>query len=442
MRIVYLATGAGGMYCGTCLHSNTLAAALCKAGEDAILVPAYTPIRTDEENVSAGRVVFSALDVYLQQKSGLFRHTPWFLDRLLDRPTLLGWLGKHSSTTRPEALGELTVSMLQGEEGRQRKELEKLLHWLRHQIQPDVVHLCNVLMAGMARQITRRLGVPVVCTLSGEDIFLEKIPEPHYSQARTLLGQRCGDLAALISLNRYYADFMAQYLPVARDRIHVIPPGLNLAGHGDRLQPQPGAGPEPSAGRVVTIGYLARICPDKGLHLLAEALESVVEQDDLPPVRLHAAGYLAKGDAPYLAGIEARLQQRGLAHRFQYLGELDRCGKTAFLQSLDVMSLPTVYRESKGISVLEAWANGVPVVLPAHGTFPELVEDTGGGLLCEPHDARALADALKQLIQHPDQAAECGRRAQQAIYARYHADLMAQRTIELYNRVCGRGTRG
>jgi len=431
MRIVHLAAGAGQMYCGSCLHANRLAAALQAVGEDVLLVPLYTPIRTDEENVSIDRVAFGGINVYLQGRWTVFRHVPRLLDRLLDHPRLLRWVAKGGSRTRAERLGELTVSMLRGEEGRQRKELEKLLGWLEEEIRPELIHLSNVMLVGIARELTRRLNAPVVCTLSGEDIFLEKLPEPHYGEARAVLRERAADPAALVAMNRYYAGFMAEYLGVPHERIHVIPPGLHLEGHGG----QP-------AGRTrdapVTIGYLARVCPEKGLHLLADALRLLAEDRDLPPVRLRAAGYLDQADRPYLREIQRRLAGYGLGDRFQYAGELDRAEKIAFLQSLDLMSVPTVYRESKGLYVLEAWANGVPVVLPAHGTFPELIDETGGGLLCEPGDPQDLAAAIKRMIRDPDLAAECGRRAQQVVHQRYNTEVMARRTIELYRKVCSR----
>jgi len=91
MRITYLTAGAAGMYCGTCLQDNTLAAALRARGCDVLLVPLYTPIRTDETDVSLDRVFYGGINVYLQQKSALFRHTPWLFDRLLDLPALLRW---------------------------------------------------------------------------------------------------------------------------------------------------------------------------------------------------------------------------------------------------------------------------------------------------------------------------------------------------------------
>ena len=77
-------------------------------------------------------------------------------------------------------------------------------------------------------------------------------------------------------------------------------------------------------------------------------------------------------------------QAAPLGKDFEYIGSPDsQREKIEFLKSLDVFCLPTVYREPKGLPVLEAWANGLPVVLPAHGAFPELVASTGGGLLVD-----------------------------------------------------------
>jgi len=422
MKIVYLAAGAGAMYCGSCLHGNTLAAALCAAGQDCLLAPLYTPLRTDEESVSLDRVAFGGVNVYLQQRWALFRHTPWALDRLLDQPKLLRWATRRSAAVRPERLGPLSVSMLEGEHGRQRKEVEKLVQWLARDIRPDVVHLNNALLIGVARQLIRRLGVPVVCSLSGEDSFLEKLPEPHRSQALGVLRERVGEAAALVAMNGYYADFMAGYLHVPRPQIRVVPPGLNLVGHGTK---QSRDGP-------FTIGYVARICPDKGLHQLAAALEILVADPEVPPVQVWAAGYLDAADRPYFAEIRQQIDDAGLADRFHYVGQLDRATKIAFLQSLDLFCLPTVYRESKGLSVFEAWANAVPAVLPAHGAFPEMVADTGGGVLCEPNDPAALAASLKRMILDREFAADCGRRAQQAVHERYNSQVMARKMIEVY----------
>lgn len=439
MRIAYLAAGAAGMYCGSCLHDNTLAAALLEQGEDVILAPIYTPIRTDEVDVSQPRVFYGGINAYLQQKFRLFRRTPRWLDGWLDNPALLRLATRNASSVDPAKLGDMTVSMLRGELGNQRKELDKLVDWLVDDARPDVVHLSNSMMLGLARLIKQRGGPPIVCSLSGEDIFLEKLTAPHYEQARQLLRERAAEVDAFVALNGYYADFMADYLSVPRERIAVIPHGLDLRGHGN---PAPRAVDAPRR-----IGFFARICHDKGLHLLIEAAEKLAShiplprregQGPLPSFEVHAAGYLGGGDRDYLAAIERRVARGPLAGRFTYHGELDRAAKIAFLQSLDVLSLPTVYRESKGLPVLEAWANAIPVVLPNHGAFPEMVADADGGVLHRALDADDLAVRLDEVLRNPGQAADLGRRGQRAVHDRYHAAAMGRRTLDLYRGLVSR----
>ncbi len=427
MKIAYLAAGAAGMYCGSCLHDNTLATALLALGEDVVLVPIYTPIRTDETDVSERRVFFGGINAFLQQKIPLFRYTPRWVDRWLDHSALLRLLAGRGASVDPAKLGPMTVSMLSGENGNQRKELDKLVDWLIDEVRPDVVHLSNSMMLGLARKISQRCGPPVVCSLSGEDIFLEKLTPPHYEQARQLLRERAAEVHAFTALNHYYADYMAEYLDVDRQRIHVIPHGLQLEGHGQQKASVPSL--------PLRVGYLARICEDKGLHLLIEACERLITHHDLPEIELHAAGYLGAGDRKYLVQLEQRAGQGPLAEKFHYHGELDRAEKIDFLQSLDVFSTPTVYRESKGLPMLEALANGVPVVMPAHGTFPELIADTGGGLLCEPHDATDLAAKLAELLHAPDRARQLGQSGQQAVRSRYNAQIMAESTCSLYSKL-------
>jgi glycosyltransferase involved in cell wall biosynthesis len=430
MKIAYLGAGAAGRICGACLHDNGLATAMRAQGEDLILIPTYTPIRTDEENVSHSRVFFGGINVFLQQKSALFRHTPWFLDRMFDTPALLNWLSKRSSGMQAADLGELTVSTFQGTHGRQRKEIAKLLHWLHKDFQPEVVHLSNVMLAGMAAPIKERLKVPVVASLMGEDIFLEALTEPHYSQARQLLREKSRDVDAFVALNAYYADLMAEYLSVPREKITVIRHGLNLAGYSDRVKP---ADPQ-----LVTIGYLARIAVEKGLHHLIEAFGLLARDAALPPLKLRVAGYMSTADQPYFDRIQERVRELNLAERVEFVGEVDRAGKLEFLRSLDLMAVPTVYHESKGISVLEALGHGIPVVLPAHGAFPEYLADTGGGALCAPEDPAALAAALRGLILDPAARARHSESAAQAIRDRFTADAMAREHRALYGGLVNR----
>lgn len=429
MKVAYLAAGAAGMYCGTCLHDNTLARAMIADGDDVLLVPTYTPLRTDEPDVSLPRVMLGGINMYLQQRVFPFRYTPGFVDRLLDSPWLLNWLSRWQRSVDAAKLGDLTVSILRGEDGHQRKEVAHLARWLAGEVRPDVVHLSNVMLVGLAGMLRRELGVPIVCSLSGEDVFLDRLRMPFREQARQLIQQHAGEVSAFVAMNRYFARYMAEYMAIDVERTAVIPHGLDLTGHGTRLRRRDNG---------FVLGYLARIHPDKGLHHLIDAFKILNEDASLPPLKLKAAGYMSVAERRYLEQERQRLSRWGLLDHFEYHGEPDRAGKIAFLQSLDVMSVPGVYRESKGLSVYEAMANAVPVVVPAHGTFPELIEDTGGGLLHAPGDPADLAGAIRRFIVEPALIDQYGLRGQQAVRQRYTAAQMAQRTRELYLRVLGK----
>ncbi len=426
MKIAYITAGAAGMYCGSCMHDNTLVTALVALGHDAVLVPTYTPIQTDEADVSQKRVFFGGLNVYLQQKLSLFRHTPWILDRLLDARGLLRWVGRFATRTRAEDLGDLTISMLKGEHGHQRKEVAKLVRWLARDLRPQLVNLTNALISGTVHEIKRRVGVPVLCTLQGDDIFLEALPDEFRRPALDLVRAHCREIDGFIATSAYYADFMAGYLDIPRSKIDVVYPGLNLAGHG-------GARADIN-GPPYTIGYFARICPEKGLHVLAEAFRLLVQEPGAPPCRLRVSGWLGENNRPYLDEIRRRLGEAGLADAFEHVESPDHASKVRFLQGLDVLSVPTTYREPKGLYVLEALANGVPVVQPRHGSFPELVEATGGGLLANPEDPADLARQIRRLLDEPGHRQELGRKGQEAVRQRFHADAMARETLAVYGK--------
>ena len=149
------------MYCGSCLRDNALAAELLARGHDVLLTPVYTPTRTDERNVSGHHVFFGGISVFQEQHAPLFRHTPRFLDRLWDSDWALRLATKRQIKVDPNKLGELTVSMLRGERGFQRKEITKLLEWLVQEPRFDVVNLPYALLLGMAEPLARALKAPI-----------------------------------------------------------------------------------------------------------------------------------------------------------------------------------------------------------------------------------------------------------------------------------------
>jgi glycosyltransferase involved in cell wall biosynthesis len=437
--IVYLTAGGAGMFCGSCMHDNTMAAALTALGCDVVLVPLYTPIRTDETNVSSDQVFFGGINVFLQQRVPLFRYLPGVFDRWLDRPWLLNRLASRSIRVAAEQLGDLTVSMLRGEHGNQRKEVRRLVDWLASDLRPVLVNLSNILIAGCVEQIKARLHLPVLVTLQGDDLFLEDLVEPYKSQAMAEIRRIAQLVDGFIVFSQYYADFMAEYLQVPRERFHVVPLGLDLEDYGESGQGSGRRGQGSGVGgqggeeqRKRFVGYLARVCPEKGLHLLVDAFVDLARRPGMEGVELRVAGWLGAANQRFLEEQRRKIAAAGLSDRFRYEGVLERQQKIDFLASLDVLSVPTVYHEPKGLFVLEALASGVPVVQPAHGAFPELLAATGGGRLVRPGDTRHLADTLGELLVDDAARRELGRQGQQRVFRDFSAPAIAAQTLAVY----------
>ena len=417
MRIVYITAGAAGTICGNCLQDNALAAALKSTGHDVVLLPAYTPLLTDERDVSDSRVVFSGINLYLQGKYKFFRSSG-ILDGLLDSPRMLRWASSFAVDTDPANLGAMTQETFRGEHGAYRREMDKLVDVLRG-IRPEVVHLTNSMLASMAGPIKRELRVPVVCSLQGEADFLAGLREPYRSACYELLRGHAQQIDRFVAPCDDQIEAMRPVMNDALGRVETIRPGISMDGIRERQNS--------AAGRFV-IGFLARVSKEKGLHLLADAVQALRSKHPDTQIELRVAGWRNERGAEYMKRISesCELEDRGY---------LAREAKFEFLGGIDVLSVPTTYRASKGLYALEALATGVPVVLPRIGAFPELVDATGGGLMCEPNDSADLARRLEELMLAPDRAISLGQAGRSAVERQFHVQRMADEALALYEGV-------
>ena len=361
---------------------------------------------------------------YLQQYVPIFRRTPRFLDRIWDSRTLSIGLPAGAVSNDPRLLGDLTISMLAGEDGVLRKEFEKLIDWLRHEPVPDVINLPNSLLIAMAAPLRKAFDRPVCCTLQGEELFINGLMAPYREQALRLISQQVPQVDRFIAVSEYAAGFMSEFLAIPRDKIAVVPLGINMAGYE--------WGSAAKAENEFRVGYFARVAPEKGLHVLADAYTRFRGRTSQTPARLEVAGYTAPDDREYLNGVRETLDEAGLANEFSYRGVVDRDGKLEFLQSLSVLSVPATYDEPKGLFLIEAMANGVPVVQPRRGAFIEIVEKTGGGLLVEPDDADSLAEGLYALWKDPSKRAALGQSAFEKVRRHYTVADSASHLVEAY----------
>jgi glycosyltransferase involved in cell wall biosynthesis len=430
MKVIHILPGSGGtFYCENCMRDSVLVKALRRRGHDVILVPMYLPIYTDDPDVARDTgVFFGGINCYLQQKLRLFRHTPRWLDRMFDSQVVLRAAARRAGSTRATGLGAMTLSMLKGPDGNQAKELNRLVEWLSQEGRPDVIHVSSTLLLGLARPLKEALGAPLVYTTMDEDTWVDAIAEPYNRLCWETMRAQAAEVNAFITVSDYYAGVMRQRLALAPDRISVVPIGIDTTGFSVAVTP-----PDPPV-----IGYLSRMSAKLGLALLVDAVALLKRNNPrLAGLKLRAMGGKTNDDEAFLSELRRKVADLGMAGDVEFLDDLDREHRIAFLRSLSVMSVPMPGGEAFGTFIVEALAAAVPVVQPREGGFVELVDATGGGILYTPNDAPTLARALETLLLDPARARTMATAGRAVVLREYSVERMAERTEAIYRRVTG-----
>ena len=433
MKIAQLTPGTGSFYCGSCLRDHTATKALQKIGHDAYMVPFYLPfaLETPEQDARSG-IFMGGVNLYLQHKFPALKKLPRLVGRVFDGVGFLRWSSKRGDMTDASQLGELALATIGGNAGNQPREMERLVEWMKDDGLPDVLVLSNVMLAGLVPHLRAELDVPIICTLHGEDTFLDRLPSPCREQAWATLKDRVSAIDHFVAVSRYYQQTMQARLDIPAENISYIHNGIDLTDYANH-QRQPFDTESP-----LTIGYLARMCEDKGIHTLIEAFIELKQRDTIPRLRLHADGVVLNADQKLLTTLQEKIADAGHADDVRFRANVERHDKLEMLHSVDILAVPALYGESFGLYVIEALAAGTPVVQPRHAAFPEIVEATGGGVLHEPNDATALADALEYLLLNHDRRLAMGERGRQAVQENFSDRRMAVQLADLYCNVIDR----
>lgn len=427
MRILHLTPGTGGtFYCPNCVRDGLLVRALRRRGHDVMIVPLYLPVSIDAEGLADDApVFFGGVNVYLQQQFSFFRKTPRWLDRIFDSAWALRRAAAKEGSTSAAELGPMTYSMLRGRDGRQRKELDRLLAWLKDQPRPEVIHLSNALLLGVAPEIQETLNAPVVCTLQDEDTWIDAM-EPRWKQrCWDLLAEKARGVHAFVSVSHWYAGQMSSRTGIPRDRIAVVPLGI---------EPE-GSDPASLACDPPVLGYLSRISEAQGFGRLVEAFITLRQDPQLHNLRLRATGGVTAGDRTFVSAMRRKLAQAGAGGDVEIIENFGKAARRKFLHSITALSVPSSCGEAFGLFILEAGGCGVPVVQPDVGAFREVIDMTGGGLTYDPTDENALPETLKRVLLNPEYARSLGAAAHASVLSRFTSDAMAEKMMSVYERV-------
>jgi len=430
MKIVQITPGSGdSFYCENCLRDQALVKTLRSQGHDVVMVPLYLPLQNElPETWMDAPIFFGGVNVYLQQKLGLFRKTPRWLDKPFDNRALLSWVSHMAGMTRSRDLGETTLSVLKGEHGRQVKELDRLVEWLAlDRSRPDVVILSNVLLSGLAAALRQRLRVPVVCLLQDEEGFVDGLGRPYAEKAWDLLRNNCRGINAFVTVSRSYGRRIAPKLGLDANRLYTQYMGVDMKAYQPADSPPDGP----------AIGFLSRMCPQRGLDTLVEAFILLKQAPELKSCQLQITGGKSRTDEPFLRGIRRRLARAGVSGDVIFMPEFLRERRQDWMRGLTVMCVPEKEEAAYGLFAMEALATGVPVVLPEIGIFPELIALTGGGVLVEENSPQSFAAALKPLLLDHEAARNLGQQGRMGMKAHFDVATTGADLIALLEEVVG-----
>ena len=424
MNIIQIIPGSGGsFYCGNCLRDSKYVDALKDLGHDVTKLPMYLPLFADEHDLNEIPVFYGAINIYLKLRYPFLRKAPAWVDRLLNSKPMLKLAAGMAGSTRAKGLEEMTISMLMGEEGFQKGELEEMVDWIVEHCQPDVIHISNALLLGLARRLKERLNVFVACSLQDEDTWMEPMQPEFRDKIWELMHERSGDVDAFIAVSNYYADYMKEHMKLPAEKVHAIHLGVDPADYRVR----------PAGEKERAIGFISRMCHANGLDLLVDAFLELKTMPGFEDLRLILTGGQGGDDTRYLKRLKRKISRSCSEESIVYHDDFDGPGRAEFFDRVSLVSVPVREGYATGLFLLEAMASGIPAVQPAVGAFPEIIKASGGGVTYDQSDSSALANALKNLLDNPQKLEELSNAARQGVEREFNIHKNAEKMIDVFH---------
>jgi len=433
MNVAHVVPGTGGQfYCQNCLRDDAILESENEPRLTIHRVPMYLPLSAGSAaQADDAPVFYGAINTYLREKASWYREAPRWVEQLLDSGPALRWAARMAGSTKASGLEEMTLSMLEGEDGPHAPELHRLLEYLQAVVRPDVVHLSNALLLGLAGPVRRSIGCKIVCSLQDENEWIDPMEAGYRQQIWDLMARRAEDVDRFIAASLYYARFAQGRLGLSHHQVHVVHPGVPLEGY--QVSPLPQDPP--------VLGYLNRAAESLGLGILVDALLILRRSPEFGELTLQVMGGHTADDEAFLRRIRDTLEQEGCADAVQIHPTFDRQDRIGFLKSLTLLSVPVPTGEAFGTYLVEALASGVPVVQPDVGGFPEFVAATGGGILYSPNDAETLAGNIASLLRDPHRLRALAERGRSAVLDQFSIDTMVSGMTDIYEHLVA-GTPG
>ncbi len=427
MKIINIVPGFGGtFYCGNCLRDSGFTQALQSLGHEAHTLPIYLPLFTGkEQNENSTPVFYGAVNIYLKQNYSIFRHMPAWLYRFFNSASILKYAAKKAGSTRAHGLEEMTLSMLRGHEGYQKEELQMLIDYLRDYEKPDVVHLSNALLLGLAHKIKNELGIPVVCSLQDEDVWVDAMFDNYKQKVWNMMSEKARDVDAFIAVSDFFANVMKKKMRIPGAKLHTVHVGINPNNYTIH---------KPATDNPI-IGYLSRMNKENGFGIFVDAFILLRKNRKFNNVKLRVSGGSTGDDIKFIRTQIRKLKKINLHEDIQFVEEYSIEELDSFFDGLTLLSVPVLNGEAFGLYQLESLASGIPLVQPALGAFPEIIGATGGGVVFEPNTPQALAAKWDEVLSNPETLNTMSMNGQKSVSNIFHINSLADNIVGVYEKV-------
>ena len=426
MKIAHIIPGSGGsFYCGNCLRDSKYVKALKDLGHQVIKVPLYLPIFDDAHDLDEVPVFYGAVNLYLKQQFPIFRHMPSFVEHALDSKSLLEMAARKAGSTRAKGLEEMTISMLLGEDGGQKEELERLVVWLADEAKPDVVHLSNALLLGLAHRIKARVNIPVVCSLQDEDVWVDVMEHKFRKEVWDLMSERGKEVDAFISVSDYYATEILKKMTFRKEQMSTVHIGVDVTDYS----------PKNIVEKKPVIGFISRMCEENGLAVLVDAFILLRKNKEYSAVKLKITGGKTADDLHFIKEQKQKISKAGLEKDVFWVEEFEGEERQKFFDTVRLISVPVLNGEAFGLYQLEAMASGIPMVQPALGAFPEVIQSSGGGVIYAENTPEHLAEALAALILNEEKLQQLSAAGLAGVKQHFDIHAQAKKMVAVYESV-------
>jgi glycosyltransferase involved in cell wall biosynthesis len=417
MKILFILPGAGdSFYCGNCFRDNLQAQALRKAGHEVIIMPLYLPLKHHAFQ-SDVPLFFPATTYYVEQKMFGKRKMPSWMKRMLGAEVLLDMASSLSGTTTAEGMEDMTLSMIEGEGHAFEENVKQLIDWVKQSEKPDIIQLSSSLLLGIAKELKKETGIPIVCSLQDEEVWIDSLKSEFVEKAWKGVSDNAKYVDRFITTSYYYQQIVKEKLPQLGS-VDVIYPGIDIAKYQSGDYPV-----DP------TIGFFYRMNELDGLDILADAFVILKKRGSVPHLKLRIGGGYMSPDKKLVRQVKRTLKPYASDVVIEDSYDMEK--HADFYRKVSLLSVPLRFQEGVGLYLCEAFAAGRPAVEPNTGSFAEIVGQAG--LIYEPNDARHLADALEKILTDKQMYDRCKEQALALAKERYDDMSSAKRLTELYD---------